>query len=357
MEIEFANLRSDIEKDLKDEFRFLKDQLTRSFEKEQLKLKEEINLLKSENQELKLQIKNNVHTNIKKAKVGVENISKAQDDLKKSFDVYQNNSTIITDKIKDFEKEIAQNQTKINEQLELGKKIEQSVNELWRLIDNNVTDDNPWLKVIEKGKTVELQLRNEQHEQAGYENESEKTKESFELVIFGDSITKYIRPEKICKCDTTQALNYSKSGAKVRGIYEQLNIFQEEHKDAHVKNILIHVGTNHLPRENPEDITRKICKLLMRIRQEYPDAIIFYSCILPKIGREHFNAINYINKSIYYNICIGDNHMCYIGHSSFARNGLLNEALFWKDKVHTNKKGLQQLAYDFINSVRNTKVF
>ena len=115
------------------------------------------------------------------------------------------------------------------------------------------------------------------------------------------------------------------------------------------------MGTNHLSRDNPEDITRKICKLLIRIRQGYPDTVIFYSCILPKIGKKHFNAINYTNKSVYFNLCIGDNQVRYIGHGSFARNGLLNESLFWKDKVHTNKKGLQQLAYDFINSVRYTK--
>ena len=30
-----------------------------------------------------------------------------------------------------------------------------------------------------------------------------------------------------------------------------------------------------------------------------------------------------------------------ISHNSFAVNGSLNESLFWKDRIHTNKRGLQ----------------
>ena len=35
-----------------------------------------------------------------------------------------------------------------------------------------------------------------------------------------------------------------------------------------------------------------------------------------------------------------------------AVNGSLNESLFWKDRIQTNKRGLQQLAFDFIKYVR-----
>ena len=39
-------------------------------------------------------------------------------------------------------------------------------------------------------------------------------------------------------------------------------------------------------------------------------------------------------------------------HNSFAVNGSLNESLLWKERIHTNKRGLQQLAFDFITDVR-----
>ena len=78
---------------------------------------------------------------------------------------------------------------------------------------------------------------------------------SKELVIFGVSIMKYIMPENISKYDPQHAVNLSKSGAKVEGIYEQLIVFQKVYKGIQFKNIVIHVGTNHLL---PENTAKKI---------------------------------------------------------------------------------------------------
>ena len=157
-----------------------------------------------------------------------------------------------------------------------------------------------------------------------------------ELVIFGDSITKYIIPENICKYDPNHAVNLSKSGAKVKGIYQELSIFKEEYKDTRVKNIIIHVGTNHLPSDNYEDTAKKLRKLLVRIQCQFPNTVIFYSGILPKFGNKSFGDINYINESVF-NLCARSERMHCISHNSFAVNGSLNESRFWKDRIHTNK--------------------
>ena len=44
--------------------------------------------------------------------------------------------------------------------------------------------------------------------------------------------------------------------------------------------------------------------------------------------------------------------MYFINHNSFAFNHKRNEKLFWKDKIHTNRKGLRQLAFDFNDNIR-----
>ena len=119
-----------------------------------------------------------------------------------------------------------------------------------------------------------------------------------ELVIFGDSFSKYIIPENIFKYDPQHAVNLSKSGAEAKGIYKQLSLFHEEYKDSQVKKIIIHVGTNHLPRDNPEDTAKKICRLLVRIQYQFPDTVILYSKILPKFGKKSFSDISYINGSV-----------------------------------------------------------
>ena len=54
------------------------------------------------------------------------------ENLKESVNTQRDDSSIISNKIKTDEEEIAKNQIKINEYIELKKKIEQSVEELWK---------------------------------------------------------------------------------------------------------------------------------------------------------------------------------------------------------------------------------
>ena len=75
----------------------------------------------------------------------------------------------------------------------------------------------------------------------------------FELVILGDSISKRIDQSFIARCEKSLALNYAVEGAKVWGVYEQMWTFRENHQEAAVTNVIIHVGTNHLPRDHPND--------------------------------------------------------------------------------------------------------
>ena len=172
--------------------------------------------------------------------------------------------------------------------------------------------------------------------------------ESFKLVIFGDSITKLIVPHH-------EATNFSQSGAKVKDIYRRVERFRNNHKGSKVENIVIHVGTNHIQRESPRDSSRKICKLLQKVKSDFQDAVVYFSGILQKLGSVVFESINYINETVF-NLCAATNDMYFISHNSFTFNNKLNETLFWKDKIHTNKKGLRQLAFDFIDDVRYQRI-
>ena len=107
---------------------------------------------------------------------------------------------------------------------------------------------NPWLTVGKKG----IILHDEETPANELQRKQPRSKK-FELVMFGDSITKRIDPSFIARCDKSLGLNYSVGGAKVRGIYEQMLTFRENHQEAAVTNVIIHVGTNHLPRDHPSD--------------------------------------------------------------------------------------------------------
>ena len=71
-------------------------------------------------------------------------------------------------------------------------------------------NENLWLTVGKKGKII--------HDKETPANESQRKQaqsKKFELVIFGDSITKRIVSTLIARCDKSLAMNYSVGGAKV----------------------------------------------------------------------------------------------------------------------------------------------
>ena len=153
---------------------------------------------------------------------------------------------------------------------------------------------NPWLTVGKKG----IILHDEETPANELQGKQPRSKK-FELVMFGDSITKRIDPSFIARCDKSLGLNYSVGGAKVRGIYEQMLTFRENHQEAAVTNVIIHVGTSHLPRDHPSDITTKTSKLLLHATKEFPNTSIYFSAILPKFNNTFFEMINHVNSEIF----------------------------------------------------------
>ena len=82
-------------------------------------------------------------------------------------------------------------------------------------------------------------------------------------------------------------LSISQKAVQKSTAYTSSNVFSKKNIRT-PELIIIHVGTNHLSRDNPEDTAKKICKLLVRIQYQFPDTVIFYSGILPKFGKKIF---------------------------------------------------------------------
>ena len=128
--------------------------------------------------------------------------------------------------------------------------------------------ENPWKLVGRKGRIINAITVSDSFEVCG----TPRMSNTFDILIFGYSITKFINPAKIAKCEPEKALNYSNSGVQVRGIYYQFREFKNNHPNATPKNIIIHVGTNHFGRDNPDDTSRKVGKLLTFIGKEMPNS-------------------------------------------------------------------------------------
>ena len=138
-------MRREIKRGLKDELSKFKEKFELSFRNEQKPLQAHIELLKSDNSSLKLQLnklKGNtfniteqanspkIFSDNKEIKNALEAITETQENLKESVNTQRDGSSKITNKIKTVEEEIPTNHVKINEYIELEKKIEHSVEEL-----------------------------------------------------------------------------------------------------------------------------------------------------------------------------------------------------------------------------------
>ena len=132
-------------------------------------------------------------------------------------------------------------------------------------------------------------------------------------------------------------------GTKVRGVHEQMRTFRENHQEAAVANVIIHVDTNHLSRDHPSDITTKISKLLLHATKEFPNTSIYFSAIRPKFNKTFFEMINHVNSEIF-ELCSYYHQLHFIQHHDFAVNHEINKELFWKDMIHTR--------YDFGNVLK-----
>lgn len=182
-----------------------------------------------------------------------------------------------------LEEELKEYQNSINEHFNLGKNLEESFNELWKIIETLTATENLRQKVGKKGKFIPSAV---QQHQGKHPNEYQCNQ--LDLLILGDDITKYIIPENVTKRGTTKTLNYSHSKGQVRAICDQLKQLQEEHANTKFLNIFHHVVNNLLPRDDPEDTSRKIRKLLLHIQQEIPEALILFSGFLPKNCRSYY---------------------------------------------------------------------
>ena len=235
--------------------------------------------------------------------------------------------------IERIENNVKDHEEKIKKQLNSDKAVDQKIKEILNTLESFQDNGNPWLQLEKRGK----------YSMTRNELQRKPRSKKFELVIFGDSITKRIDQSFIARCEKSLALNYSVGGAKVRGVYEQMRTFRENHQEAAVTNVIIHVGKNHLPRHHPSDITTKISKLLLHATKEFPNTSIYFSAIRPKFNKTFFEMINHVNSEIF-ELCSYYHQLRFIQHHDFAVNHEINKELFWKDMIHTR--------YDFGNVLK-----
>ena len=193
-------------------------------------LQRQIEHLKKQNIDLKSKAK---ITKLPESTKTQPNIEKLNESVQEHNETIKSNNlqhekqdrSYVKNTIERIENNLKEHEEKIKKQLSSDKAVDQKIKEILNTLESfQDNGGNPWLTFGKKGKII--------HDEETPANELQRKQPSsknFELVISGDSITKRINPSFIARCDKSLSLNCSVGGANVRGVYEQMRTFRENH--------------------------------------------------------------------------------------------------------------------------------
>lgn len=332
-------------------------------EKEICDLKDDMLTLKEENKQLKFLV-DNVAENMR------ENIKlMVSEEIIKQNTVNPNNVVVDKSYKKDINmlsKKSTDTNSRINESERLIKQIRESIDHTKLEVENlkvkidehrviNLRHDKSMEQYRNRLLLTEQDLSSTERNTdvnvvlaAPIQSDGDEFKTSRELVIIGSSIVKYINAAKIEKKKPDESETICIPGGKTPHVLEKVQNLKNTHD---VKNMILHVGGNHIPHERPDIVITKLQNMLIDVTKIMPNTQLYYSLILPRISNNYLPGINQINNEMT-NFC-DKNRIKVIFHSNFGGNSKINYQLFNKDIVHPNFKGTSTFARDIIHTYRN----
>lgn len=162
-------------------------------------------------------------------------------------------------------------------------------------------------------------------------------------VIIGDSIISGLKGWRMS--DKTNKITVrSIAGSKLEGMTHYIIPTLEQKPD----NIVVHIGTNNLYHNSPQEISEKMIKLCETIKKDCPQANIGLSELTPRRdSKELEGKRKQVNEAV--RLLSQSKPWTVISHPT------LDEHSFNTRGVHLNGKGSALLAKDFKNFVYSTK--
>lgn len=158
--------------------------------------------------------------------------------------------------------------------------------------------------------------------------------------VISDSICKFIRFMHTCGVQAFPGATIQRLTTKVQLGYVNLH---------HMKNIIVHVGTNNIEQSSVQDIIVNFERLINAIQQKNPVAKIFISSILPrpKDGEDIQRKLVLVNAEIR-TLCKHRGIYNLKSYKAFGdRNSSEFSSYFAKDKLHLSRKGTSKLTSYF----------
>ena len=160
-----------------------------------------------------------------------------------------------------------------------------------------------------------------------------------DVLIIGDSLVASVDPE-IIDPDADISVECVRGGRPI-DISER---FEQISKNKIFKRIIVHVGTNLIPRFSPNYVADQILLCLERIKSISPSSKVTYSTILPKTGPTFLPGINLINNLVDSAGKTGPSRyrfstLCHRENFSRTPLRLVDSSLFNPDQLHLSLDG------------------
>ena len=160
-------------------------------------------------------------------------------------------------------------------------------------------------------------------------------------VIVGDSVISRIEGWRLNN-ETTRVSVKSFSGAKVEDMSHYIKPTLNHAPD----EMIIHIGTNNLRKDTPEEICKKVENLCCMVEKECPNTKIALSEITPRRDfKEASQKRELTNKGLL--------SLCQSKNLTFITHPAINEGSLNSRGVHLNRNGTSLIAKDFKHFIQN----
>lgn len=208
-----------------------------------------------------------------------------------------------------------------------------------KLEQSLLTRDNTILELTQKIDL--LTLANNQNDLEQSQNE-EHVKSERDLLVIGDSLIRHLDESALNPGgDTT--INCI-PGGRPNDVAEE---FRKIAKTEKYKRIIVHIGSNMIPRYTPSFCANKIIECMDIVKKLAPDSQVAYSCVLPKIGNHLLPGINFVNEKVVGSSRFGPprRKFGFIQHEPFFcdSTGHVDAGLFGRDGLHLSTRGISAL--------------
>ena len=158
----------------------------------------------------------------------------------------------------------------------------------------------------------------------------------------GDSIVKKLSSWKLTKSTSTKVTVSAVPGARVQDMYHYVKPSLE--KSDKPVNVLLHVGTNDLKYNSPQNVADQIINLAKHIEDNRPQTNVQISELTKRCDSDELSSkVREVNKLI--------NKYCKQSGRSLTKHNNIDELCLNQGKLHLNNKGVAILASNFTNTI------